>query len=467
MRSAAPIRGGATPWSSLALLVALAAAIPLPAQRCSFVDARQGADDLLQPVDFAATSSIKISYCMTVPILGMALPDDLLRKAITALVATNVLYDAPDFRAQLQLDFTDAPDKALRAVCGLFRICPVPVVDFCGPQVVQRVDYGVMRGQLSANVRAAGGGFSGGASFTRIAEGTWCLSDRLQIDSPVAQTLELPVSIAGSILAAESFGDPNGTYGRAELSVQGTVFGRAIARRIAVESVTTIPEQASIQQVDTVTVTVPAGRSVHAFSLTARGKVEARAQSAGLFGTIVGAATVAVDAPNSVHIGRLRGAGNTALHPGTVVTGLDTGAIYEIVVPVPAPFVLLPGCALNGGILYPAAPGTPLGGSMSLALASSTIASGVTAVFLGAEALGSLGCGVVVTGFGELLLATAPPPVLLGNATVQQGRASMLVPIPNNPRLMGLGISLQGVSLGSGANPMLEVATGLRATLGN
>lgn len=447
-------------------MVALGATALLPAQRCSTFDAREGENGALQPVDFSTTSTVNIANCLTVPLLNMALPASRLRTLLTAFVSTTLTYSAADFDLRLRLEFTDTPAEALLALCGLFPVCPVPAVDPCGPQVVERVDYGVMRGSLDAGARAAGGGFSGGATYTRIAEGTWCVSDRLEIDSPVAQALEMPISISGSILAAESFGDPTGTYGRAELSVQGTMFGQSVSRRIAVESVTTIPEQALIQQVDMIRLSVPAGRSVHAFTLTARGKVEARAQSAGLFGTIVGAATAHVDAPNSVRIGRLRGAGGTPLHPGTVVTGLDTGTIYELAAAVPAPFLLLPGCARNGGILYPAAAGTPLGGNMSLALASSTIASGAIALFLGADALSPLGCGVNMPGLGEILLGGAPAPVLLTNAIVQSGRASMTVPIPNNPHRRGVGVSLQGLSLGSGANPVLEAATGLRAVLG-
>lgn len=436
------------------------------AQRCSSLDAREGANDNLQPVEYSTTSSVNIVHCLTVPLLSMALPASRLRTLLTTLVSTRVTYNATDFNFGLELEFTDTPREALIKLCRLFPVCPIPVVDPCGPQVVQRADYGVIRGTLSAYVRAAGGGFSGGASFTRIAEGTWCLTDRFEVDSPIAQTLEMPISIGGSVLAAESFGDPNGTFGIAELSVEGSVFGQPVSRRIRVVSVTTIPEQDSIQRVDIVTLQVPAGRSVHPFTLTGRARVETRAQSAGLFGTIVGAATAAVDAPNSIRIGRLRGVGGTQLHPGTVVTGLDTGTIYEIAAGVPAPFLLVPGCSQNGGVLYPTAAGTQLGGTISLGLASSTIATGVTALFLGASALPPSGCGIDLPGLGELLLSPGPAPVLLASSNVANGRAGIAIPVPNDSRLSGVEVSFQGISVASGSGALTETSTGLRAQLG-
>ena len=87
------------------------------AQRCSSLDAREGANDNLQPVEYSTTSSVNIVHCLTVPLLSMALPASRLRTLLTTLVSTRVTYNATDFNFGLELEFTDPPRQSLIKLC--------------------------------------------------------------------------------------------------------------------------------------------------------------------------------------------------------------------------------------------------------------------------------------------------------------------------------------------------------------
>jgi hypothetical protein len=127
------------------------------------------------------------------------------------------------------------------------------------------------------------------------------------------------------------------------LTITGTVLGSPVNATVSVEPVSVIPTQAGIGQLDEVYAFVPAGASVFNVSLTGRARVEARAQSAGLFGTITGAATAIADFPNSLRIGRITRDDGRPLPSGTSVRGLNSQIYYEGValsVAGPASFAL-------------------------------------------------------------------------------------------------------------------------------
>ena len=349
------------------------------------IDVREGVNGNIQPVNVVPAVTTSVQHCMTGP---LPLP------VLSSFVSVEVNYSVPDFGIQLDIKVPESPTDVLLTLCGLFPVCPVPVIDLCGPSVVQQYDYGSLRANLSAYCVAAGGGFSGGANYTRIAVGSWTMNDTVEITSPFAQVIELPIHIHGDVLAAESFGDPNQTWGKAELEIIGTALGQPIDRGVCVESTTVIPTTAQIQVTDYVPIAVPAGVSTHTISLTSRSRVETRAQSAGLFGTITGAATAAVDAPNSIRVGRFRAAGGGALPAGTRVRGLLSGVAYEGFVPVPAPFRLVPGCGANQAVLYPTNPGAPVPGVIAAAERATQITSGTSILYAGLEGTTPFGCGL-------------------------------------------------------------------------
>ncbi len=262
------------------------------------------------------------------------------------------------------------------------------------------------------------------------------------------------------MLASESFGDPGGTYGIAELSVQGTVFGAPVSRSAMVTSISVVPEQAALVDTVLVTVSVPPGVSTHTIQLSGRMHIEVRAQSTGFFGTITGAATAVVTAPNGVAIGFPRQASGAPLLPDTILRGLDTRSTYNGPVEVLQGYRLVPGCAQIGGVLYPNSSGTPLGGQLDVTMASDSLIDGFATMFAGFRGVDPMGCGTFLPTLGEVLISGPAPAV---SATLQNGAAQLQVPIPNNPSLDGAVVNLQCASIG--ANGGFDMSSGLRAEL--
>lgn len=278
----------------------------------------QGPNGQLSPMPVDPVSSIEITNCLSV-----GLP--------FGVGSVQLRYGADNTSIDLGVEWTDVTDpvQVLTTACGFFPTCPVPSIDSCGPSVVQRLTYATLRGAVNSYVVGAGGGFSGGASFTRIIEGEISWSETLEIESPAATTLELPLTLTGTVFGAESFGNPDQTYARVRLTLTGSFAGQSVSEEVSVESISVIPEQRSIDVTPRIPVSVPAGRSLWPVSVTGQARVETKATSAGLFGTIVGAATGGADFPNSIKIGRFSGAGGAPLPPGITIRGASSGIAYE------------------------------------------------------------------------------------------------------------------------------------------
>jgi hypothetical protein len=226
----------------------------------------------------------------------------------------------------------------------------VPTIVDCG--VVE--DFSL--GRMTGNVNLYSVHFGPGGPLVLTAKGRIELCDRIVINSPIATVVELPVSVGASIVAGESFGDVQATYGKAEVSMSAWVSNGAGGEffdeaRLAVESVTTIPEYESISQTIIVPFQVVPGQ--YEFELRAIGRVEAEAsaKSTGLWGIITGASTVGVFPSGEggdplLSIGRFTGPSGTPLPPGTVIHSCNSDIVYS-----PVPFYDLYGdCDEDGDI---------------------------------------------------------------------------------------------------------------------
>lgn len=350
----------------------------------------EGANGVLAPVAPAPSSTLEIWDCISV-----GLP--------YGVGAVQLNYNVQNFGVGLEINWTDTPTEALTTACGFFPVCPVPPIDVCGPQVTERIDYGVIRGAMSVYSVAAGGGFAGGATYTRIAEGSFVWNEPLEVFAPAPMTIRLPITVAGSVSGAESFGDPAGTWGKAELTITGTALGSPVNASVSVESVSVIPNQAAIAQLDEVYAFVPAGTTVFNVNLTGRARVEARAQSAGLFGTITGAATAIADFPNSLRIGRITLDDGRPLPSGATVRGLNSQIQYEGVAPgTPLPTTY---CTCSVG--------APCGNAFASGGCANSSGSGVTLSAAGPASFA----------LDTLRLHTTPVPasglIFMGRATLQ------------------------------------------------
>jgi len=187
-------------------------------------------------------------------------------------------------------------------------------------------DLGVVRGGINLYTVTAGVGFGGRFCYTRRATAVVSFADTIEIESSIAANIEVPLHISGSVLAAESFGDPEQTRGTARLSLIGSLGEEAFSQSVEVESVSVIPEQASIDVTRLVQLSVMPGITSVPISVSGTAFGEATAVGVGF---IVGACTVAVDFPNTIRIGRFRAIGGGALPAGITIRSGITGGIIQ------------------------------------------------------------------------------------------------------------------------------------------
>lgn len=303
-------------FSRIAIIVGLAVTIgTVSAQTVPSVRIREGANGAL--ADLPPTITTRMSNCYS---FGLPL----------GLGAAELRFNPNDsWDVSLKFNVTNTPTEIVSMFCGFVPGCPIPAVDSCGPEIEQYLDYHVLRGGINVQSAAAGGGFSGGASFRRIATGTMIVNDVLEIEAPGPMTLELPILVAGEVFAAETFGNPAETWGKASIEITGTAAGENINLSCRTESETFLPEQCTINITHPVPMVVGAGVSTFPINLTCKAEVDVKATSAGLFGTITGTATAGANFGNSLRIRRITGPGGSPLPSGVVVRGLYSGVILE------------------------------------------------------------------------------------------------------------------------------------------
>jgi hypothetical protein len=131
----------------------------------------------------------------------------------------------------------------------------------------------------------------------------------------------------------------------------------------------------------------------------------------------------------------------------------------------PSALESVPGCHGNPAALVALTPAARIGRAFSVRLEAGAVAGGVGMLYGGDEGTGPGGCGLLLPGLGELLLATAPQPLLVGQKPLVASRAVFTLPIPNDAGLVGSRYLLQGVAVGAAPPSPLELSTGLRIRL--
>ncbi|HKX45729.1 MAG TPA: hypothetical protein VJP77_03440 [Planctomycetota bacterium] len=156
-----------------------------------------------------------------------------------------------------------------------------------------------------------------------------------------------------------------------------------------------------------------------------------------------------------------------------LLDGLLLGALAPLLVAAQVGEVeLLPGCAGNVPTLWPFFDAPGVGDSLLLALDGNPFAGLFTfaQVFAAASPiLPGSPCGVVLPGAGEVLIAVAPPPLLVAAALATSGNPTgFVVTVPDDPALVGLELWLQGLYVqGAFTDPAPHrLSQGLRIRLG-
>ena len=169
----------------------------------------------------------------------------------------------------------------------------------------------------------------GGGPVGQRVWGTIRFCDTVEIQADQSGTVELPVHVGATAFAAESFGDPDATYGRARVCLSGSVGGQAVSGGcVEVESESVIPVQGSIDEGQVFSLPVSPGTQTVLVDLTAEIESKSQAKGTGLFGTISGAGTAGVSMPGSIQIGNFTGPGGGPLPSGLRIRSLTGGMTY-------------------------------------------------------------------------------------------------------------------------------------------
>jgi len=172
--------------------------------------------------------------------------------------------------------------------------------------------------------------YSFGVTTQRV-RGNFHFADNINVFSPVATVLKLPVRMGMYGLASESFGIEALTFGRFLAGLSGSLNGVPIGGgSLFIQSVSVIPEQGTLNVVADVTFAVNAGMNAFALSVTSHFDVESASVPAGL---IAGASTVLFQL-TGLEVGRFASADGSPLPAGLTVQSADFGFSY-IAVPEP------------------------------------------------------------------------------------------------------------------------------------
>lgn len=105
------------------------------------------------------------------------------------------------------------------------------------------------------------------------------------------------------------------------------------------------------------------------------------------------------------------------------------------------------GCFGNPVLLSSSSPGLVLGSTLQFDLTAPSGADGWSLLYAGPSAADGAGCGLLLAGLGELLLAPAPLPIQLGSSASPTGQANFTLALPQDVQFLGLEIAFQGLFL--------------------
>ncbi len=158
--------------------------------------------------------------------------------------------------------------------------------------------------------------------------------------------------------------------------------------------------------------------------------------------------------------------GGDALHAGGAFGFGPAGDSYLAQWGCPPPITSLPGCAENPATLEALAASAPLGAPLPLLITGSAATTGVGLVYFGAPGFDGSGCGTVLPGLGELMLALTPAPIEIASGTLSSGTCALAPVVPSIPALRGFTVHLQGAAVHLLAPQLIEPTNALAVTLG-
>ena len=197
-----------------------------------------------------------------------------------------------------------------------------PTIGPCGPPVIRSiVEFG---GDIGVLVDHAGTG----AYPRKINEGRFDLCRQLAVLNNSGATIEIPVSITGDIMVYGSFAI-NSTYGKASLSLEGSVGGQSISAKAelyetaldAGEFVRTINETRRVLIQPS-----PYPQSIQV-NVSGLARCEVQAKGAGFMRLIMASAGATASLPG-ISVGLPTGLGGGPLPPEVTVYDAEDGTVY-------------------------------------------------------------------------------------------------------------------------------------------
>jgi|GEM_PF-2485621 len=200
----------------------------------------------------------------------------------------------------------------------------------------QNLDIGPCRPMPITRLIYMGGGVNvfaahvGTAPYPRkIRKATYHTCRDIVVENNSNSPIELPVSISGSVIAAEAFGWTERTFAKAKLRVHGTIAGQGFDEKAEVESSGPVfPEEGNINVTRRIMVAPNTGRHTIRIDISGEAETDVQAKSAGLFGSLTDSVTAAVEFPNSIVIGNFTGSNGSPLPVGVRIYDAADGSLY-------------------------------------------------------------------------------------------------------------------------------------------
>jgi trimeric autotransporter adhesin len=162
------------------------------------------------------------------------------------------------------------------------------------------------------------------------------------------------------------------------------------------------------------------------------------------------------------------GAGEATLVAGGAASGTPGGDSYVAQWGCPtagSAFTTVPGCGGNPAVLTPVSTALVLGQPFTLELSGTPDPAGLGVLVAGLPGFDASGCGAVLPGLGEVLLALQPAPMPLDATAAVGGHCTLGTTVPPNPGFAGVEIGLQALNLAPAAATAIELSNALTATI--
>jgi len=239
----------------------------------------------------------------------------------------TIIYNGQEIEGSSSLNFNvNVALGADELLCGAIDGNPPGIMDVINVNPSYSCEFNIMN--VTGYLEAYAVWFDDDIPAEKIIKGTVNRADLIQVYSPVATTIELPLSVSATLVAIQTFCDPDGSVAEAKADLTASLAGvsvnlTGVAR---VEGGFLDNQYPSVSQV--ITVPIPAGLST--FNMNLVGELSARSRVLGLssLGIIACGSNAVASADNSIDVGNFTGPNGGPFPEGMTIIGLDSGIDY-------------------------------------------------------------------------------------------------------------------------------------------